>query len=71
MARAADGAPLPTVRGRDAELAVLGQHLDQLLSGIGSAVLVEAGAGMGKSRLLGEVARIARTPVDTGRARCG
>jgi predicted ATPase len=48
------------VRGRDAELTVLGQHLDQLLSGIGSVVLVEGGAGMGKSRLLGEVAAMAR-----------
>ena len=59
MARAADSDSLQTVRGRDAELAVLGQHLDQLLSGIGSVVLVEGGAGMGKSRLLGEVARMA------------
>ena len=41
-------------------MTVLGQHLDQLLSGIGSVVLVEGGAGMGKSRLLGEVAGMAR-----------
>ena len=60
MVRATERAPIQTVRGRDAELTVLGQHLDQLLSGIGSVVLVEGGAGMGKSRLLGEVAAMAR-----------
>lgn len=48
-----------TVHGRDAELAVLGQHLDQLLSGIGSVLLVEGGAGIGKSRLLGQAAAMA------------
>ena len=57
--RAPEHAPLQTVRGRDAELTVLGQHLDQLLSGVGTVVLVEGGAGMGKSRLLGEVAAMA------------
>src|SRR5580658_10631473 len=60
MIRATERAPVQTVRGRDAELTVLGQHLDQVLSGIGSVVLVEGGAGMGKSRLLGEVAEMAR-----------
>ena len=60
MVRATERAPIQTVRGRDAELTVLGQHLDQLLSGIGSVVLVEGGAGIGKSRLLGEVAEMAR-----------
>src|ERR1700677_4425266 len=54
------GVVIPTVRGRDAELTLLGQHLDQVLSGVGSVVLVEGGAGMGKSRLLGEVAAMAR-----------
>jgi len=58
--RVTERAPIQTVRGRDAELTVLGQHLDQLLSGIGSVVLVEGGAGIGKSRLLGEVAAMAR-----------
>ncbi len=53
-------APGPAVRGREAELTVLGQHLDQLLSGIGAVVLVEGSAGMGKSRLLGQVAEMAR-----------
>ncbi len=60
MVRATERAPTLTVRGRDAELTILGQHLDQLLSGVGSVVLVEGGAGMGKSRLLGEVAGMAR-----------
>ena len=40
--------------------AAKGQHLDQVLSGTGSVVLVEGGAGMGKSRLLVEVAAMAR-----------
>jgi DNA-binding CsgD family transcriptional regulator/alkylhydroperoxidase/carboxymuconolactone decarboxylase family protein YurZ len=60
MARATARSPVQTVRGRDAELTVLGQQLDQVLAGIGSVVLVEGGAGMGKSRLLGEVAEMAR-----------
>src|SRR5271155_1767355 len=60
MGRTTESASIPTVRGRDAELTVLGQHLDQVLSGIGAVVLVEGGAGMGKSRLLGEVAEMAR-----------
>src|ERR1700733_4302077 len=60
MVRAAERAPVQTVRGRVAELTILGQHLDQVLSGIGSVVLVEGGAGMGKSRLLAEVAEMAR-----------
>jgi len=60
IVRATESAPIQSVRGRDAELTVLGQHLDQLLSGIGSVVLVEGGAGMGKSRLLGEMAAMAR-----------
>jgi hypothetical protein len=34
-------------------------RLDLLLSSVGSAVLVEGGAGMGKSRFLGEVAAMA------------
>jgi DNA-binding CsgD family transcriptional regulator len=60
MVRATEHLPLQTVRGRDAEVTVLGQHLDLLLSGIGTVALVEGGAGMGKSRLLGEVATMAR-----------
>ena len=60
MLRAKASAPGEAVRGRDAELTVLGQQLDQLLSGVGTVVLVEGGAGMGKSRLVEEVAAMAR-----------
>src|SRR5207244_818103 len=48
------------VRGRNIELRVLAEHLDQLLSGVGTVVLVEGDTGMGKSRLLGEVGTMAR-----------
>src|SRR5580658_3081655 len=60
MVRATERPLIQSIRGRNAELTVLGQHLDRVLSGIGSVVLVEGGAGMGKSRLLGEVAGMAR-----------
>jgi hypothetical protein len=46
-------------RGRDAELAILGSQLDRVRSGVGAVLLMEGGAGMGKSRLLEEGARIA------------
>jgi DNA-binding CsgD family transcriptional regulator len=52
--------PAPPVRGRSRELTALSVHLDRLLSGVGTVVLVEGGAGMGKSRLLAEVAVMAR-----------
>ena len=32
---------IPTVRGRDSELALLGMHLERVGSGVGSVVLVE------------------------------
>jgi predicted ATPase len=51
---------IPTVRGRDAELAALGMHLDRARSGVGAVVLVEGAPGMGKTRLLAEAARIGR-----------
>jgi DNA-binding CsgD family transcriptional regulator len=59
MPEATDRAHIQNVRGRDAELAILGQQLDLLLSGIGSITILEAGAGMGKSRLLAELAKMA------------
>jgi DNA-binding CsgD family transcriptional regulator len=52
--------PNGPIRGRDTELTILGEHLDLLLSGVGTVVIVEGGAGMGKSRVLGEVATMAR-----------
>jgi DNA-binding CsgD family transcriptional regulator len=56
MARAPD----PAVRGRDAELAVLSEQLDRVRSGVGAVVELVGGAGMGKSRLLEEAARMGR-----------
>ncbi|MDX6579736.1 MAG: hypothetical protein QOJ47_1285, partial [Gaiellales bacterium] len=44
----------PKVRGRDAELAVLGELLARVRSGSGAVLLIEGAAGMGKSRLIGE-----------------
>jgi hypothetical protein len=41
------GVVIPTVRGRDPELTVLDQHLDQPLSGVGTVVLEEGGVGDG------------------------
>lgn len=50
----------PTIRGRDAELAVFGELLARVRSGSGAVLLVEGDAGMGKSRLIGEAVRMAR-----------
>ena len=47
------------VRGRDGELTLIGEHLGRLLSGVGTVVVIEGPAGMGKSRLLAEVASMA------------
>jgi len=56
------------VRGRDGELTLIGEHLDRLLSGVGTVVVIEGRAGMGKSRLLAEVARMAgRLSMSVGR----
>jgi DNA-binding CsgD family transcriptional regulator len=46
--------------GRDGQMAVLGEQLDRARGGAGPVVLVEGDAGMGKSRLLDEVAAVAR-----------
>jgi DNA-binding CsgD family transcriptional regulator/DNA-binding Lrp family transcriptional regulator len=59
------------IRGRDAELGVLGEHLDRVRSGSGAVLLVEGAAGMGKSRLIGEAVRMAHRsslPVGVGAA---
>ena len=61
----------PTIRGRDAELAVLGELLGRVRSGSGAVLLVEGAPGMGKSRLIGEGVRMARRlsfPVGIGAA---
>jgi DNA-binding CsgD family transcriptional regulator/DNA-binding Lrp family transcriptional regulator len=49
----------PTIRGRDAELAVLGEQIARVRSGAGAVLLIEGAAGMGKSRLIGEGMRMA------------
>jgi DNA-binding CsgD family transcriptional regulator len=48
------------VRGRDGQLLALAEQLDRVLSGVGTVVIVEGGAGMGKSRLIEEVITMAR-----------
>jgi hypothetical protein len=50
----------PTIRGRDAELAALGEQFAQVRSGSGSVLLIEGAAGMGKSRLITEGVRMAQ-----------
>jgi DNA-binding CsgD family transcriptional regulator len=53
--------PARTFHGRDAELALIRNDLGRLSEGVEAVVVVEGSAGMGKSRLLAEVAAIART----------
>jgi DNA-binding CsgD family transcriptional regulator len=53
--------PTREFHGRDAELAVIRGELDRLSDGAEAVVVVEGAAGMGKSRLLEEVAAIARS----------
>jgi len=50
------GLPL---RGRDEELAAIGTRLDEIRSGVGSVIIVEGRAGLGKSRLLDACASMA------------
>jgi DNA-binding CsgD family transcriptional regulator len=57
---------MPTVsarefHGRDAELALIRSELERLSGGAETVVVVEGAAGMGKSRMLTEVAAIARS----------
>jgi DNA-binding CsgD family transcriptional regulator/DNA-binding Lrp family transcriptional regulator len=49
----------PTIRGRDPELAVLGDLFDRVRSGSGAVLLIVGAAGMGKSRLIAEGVRMA------------
>src|SRR5882724_8982513 len=53
--------PAREFHGRDAELALIRGELDRLSGGAEAVVVVEGAAGMGKSRLLAEVAAIARS----------
>src|SRR6478672_155098 len=50
----------PGVHGRETELALIRRELERLVDGAEAVILVEGAAGMGKSRLLSEVAAIAR-----------
>jgi DNA-binding CsgD family transcriptional regulator/tetratricopeptide (TPR) repeat protein len=47
--------------GRDSELALIQAELERLAGGAETVLVVEGAAGMGKSRLLGEVSAIARS----------
>src|SRR5258705_10782992 len=53
--------PAREFHGRDAELALIRGELERASAGAEAIVIVEGGAGMGKSRLLAEVATIARS----------
>jgi DNA-binding CsgD family transcriptional regulator len=53
--------PARELHGRDAELALIRGELERLTDGAERAVVIEGAAGMGKSRLLVEVASIARS----------
>ena len=49
------------IHGRDADVALIRTKLERLGEGAGAVVIVEGGAGMGKSRLLTEVQRMGRS----------
>src|SRR6266702_3092737 len=52
-------APVQPLRGRDAEMAAINAALGDARDGRGSILLVEGGAGLGKSRLLEEAVSLA------------
>jgi DNA-binding CsgD family transcriptional regulator len=59
----------PRTRGRDRELAVLGEELARVRAGSGAVVLLEGPPGIGKSRLISEAVAIAgRLAIRTGTA---
>src|SRR5712691_4719427 len=52
-------APVQPLRGRDAEMAVINAALGDARDGRGGVLLIEGGAGLGKSRLLQEAVSLA------------
>ena len=52
-------------------MAALGEQLDRARSGVGTVVLIEGDAGMGKTRLLDEAAMRGTPPPFPGRDLCG
>ena len=55
----AGGTPGHPLRGRAAEVAAIGERLDEVRSGVGSVIIVEGTAGLGKTRLLEACASMA------------
>src|ERR1700722_9664566 len=53
-------APVPGIRGRAMEIAVLGEAVDRVVSGRAAVGLIEGEAGIGKTRLLAGVLEDAR-----------
>jgi DNA-binding CsgD family transcriptional regulator len=53
------GTPGAPLRGRGRELAAIGARLDEVRSGVGSVIIVEGRAGLGKTRLLDACASMA------------
>ena len=53
------GAQGPPLRGRGDELAAIAARLDEVRSGIGSVIIIEGRAGLGKTRLLDACASMA------------
>ncbi|MDQ1567911.1 MAG: hypothetical protein QOF96_2791, partial [Actinomycetota bacterium] len=52
-------------------MVTIGEHLDRLLEGLGTVLVIEGAAGLGKTRLLQEVSAMARqlsVKVGTGTA---
>src|SRR4029077_18247027 len=48
---------LPPIRGRDSDLALIGQRLQDACAGTGGAVVIQGAPGFGKTRLLREIVR--------------
>ncbi|MDP9270359.1 MAG: AAA family ATPase, partial [Chloroflexota bacterium] len=54
------GAHQPGIQGRESELRLIGEHLDEVASGSGRVIVVEGASGIGKTRLLLEAVRDAK-----------